>query len=104
MLIRKDNLFVILLILFISAYAFSSETDNFTIKIQAHSPEIMVGEPLMLEISISSVAPAIHPKTGEIPVKGEITDTEYLPEDGLVVAVIGPVAKIRGLISSNGFS
>ena len=38
----------------------------------------------------------------QIPVSGDIPVTEYLPEDGLIVPVIGPVAKINGFISDRG--
>ncbi len=38
----------------------------------------------------------------QIPVKGDIPVTEYLPEEGLFVPVMGPVAKIKGFFSWNG--
>ena len=38
----------------------------------------------------------------QIPVRGEIAVTVYLPEEGLSVPVTGPVANIRGFISENG--
>ena len=40
--------------------------------------------------------------SAQIPVRGDIAVTEYLPEDGLNVPVTGPVANIRGFISEKG--
>ena len=38
----------------------------------------------------------------QIPVSGDIPVTEYLPEEGLIVPVIGPVEKIKGFFSEKG--
>jgi len=38
----------------------------------------------------------------QILVKGDIPVTVYRPEEGRIVPVIGPVAKIKGLISERG--
>jgi hypothetical protein len=89
MLIMKNILFTILLCLLVSAYSSASETDNYTLKIKATSSEIKVGEPLILEVSLSSLKPAIDPKTGEIPVQGEI------PAPNLFVTKKGQKEQIR---------
>jgi hypothetical protein len=72
MIYNKNNLYAIVFSIFVSAFALASETSGNKVEIKAYSSEITIGEPLILEISISSLAPAINPKTGEIPVKGEI--------------------------------
>jgi hypothetical protein len=75
MIIKMNNLVSIILLLFFSNCVFATETNERKLEIKAYSSEIKVGEPLILNIHVTSLRPNINPKTGKIATSGGIYES-----------------------------
>lgn len=78
MIIQKNNLFIVILLLFFNVCVHAKDTNESKLEIKAYSFEIKIGEPLILEIRVIYYTPNINPKSGNILTSGKIDTLDIL--------------------------